>query len=258
MKESAQVNVYRFSELDGFEMKEATFLNKHFPKHFHTEWSLCRIDMGCENILLETKGFCLFANATILIPPFSVHSNWGNENSSWQYQSIYLNEDLVRYVAKKNNLDYDKLASASYYLQYNLPKISTQDSNYITQIENTLRSIFKNEVNQDNQLENNEILHYLNCNFKSKITLLDLERTFKVNKYKILRAFKAQTGISPQEYITALRMENAKKLFFKDKKIVNIALDSGFYDQSHFVHTFKRYFGITPFKYKSNCNILQD
>ncbi len=225
MKETAKVHIYRFSELDGLEIKEATFYNKSFPKHFHTEWSLCRINLGCENIFIENKEFCLFTNATILIPPFSVHANWGNENLSWKYQSIQINP---------------------------------QNKNYTSKIENILILLFDNKIRKEAKLEKTDIISYLNSNFADKITLSGLERKFKMNRYKILRNFKAEIGMTPQEYIMALRMENAKKSFFEGKKIIHIALDNGFYDQSHFVHTFKRYFGITPFSYKSNCNILQD
>lgn len=258
MDKSAKIHIYRFSELDGLEIKEATFLNKRFPKHFHREWSLGRIATGCENIEFENNDLCLFANATILIPPYSVHSNWGNKDASWKYQSIYLNEDFVQYVAKKSCLDYRKLLAQPYYLSYHLPFIQPKSVHYSRQIETILTQIFKDNAEPENQRNENELLAYLNAHFRDKITLSDLEQKFNINKYKILRDFKNQTGLTPQEYITALRMENAKKLFFNNEKIVNIALDNGFYDQSHFVHTFKKYVGVTPFAYKSNCNILQD
>ncbi len=40
MTEIAKVHIYRFPDFDGLEIKNATFYNKRFPKHFHTEWSL--------------------------------------------------------------------------------------------------------------------------------------------------------------------------------------------------------------------------
>ncbi len=258
MKSIAKINIYRFAELDGFEIKQATFLNKHFPKHCHTQWSLGRILIGSENIQIANKKILLLPNSTILIPPFSVHSNWGNSNLSWKYQSIYLNEDFVKYIAEKNGLDYYRLLSQPYFLAYNLPQIFPTSFNYIHQIETVLKLIFKNETSTTTFWVNNELIDYLNENFQDKITLSYLEKRFKINKYKILRNFKSQTGLTPQEYITSLRMENAKKMFFEQKKIVNIALDNGFYDQSHFVHTFKKYVGVTPFSYKSSCNILQE
>lgn len=258
MTESARVQLFRFSDLDGFEVKEAAFFNKTFPKHFHTDWSLGRIDMGCEYIQFQEAEIPLFRNAIILIPPYSVHANWGNKNALWKYQSIYLNEDLVKHIVHKANLDYSQLVAQPYYLAYNLPRIDLKSLDYYSQVENILSLIFEKKITEENEQLKSEILRYLNANFRNKISLSDLEKTFKINKYKILRDFKNKIGISPQEYITALRMENSKTAFFENKQIVRIALENGFYDQSHFVHAFKRYFGITPFSYKSNCNILQD
>ncbi len=251
------VKISKFSELDGLEIKEATFLNKKFPKHFHNEWSLGRIDLGCENMKIRNNDISLFCNATILISPYSVHSNWGNKDEFWKYQSIYINEDIVKYIAKKSQLDYCKLLAQPYYLTYDLPKINTQ--NLYLEIYHILSKIFEKKNQNITNLSkiNNEIIIFLNENFQEKITLSDLEKQFKTNKYKLLRCFKNDFGLSPLEYVNALRMESAKKMLFSNEQIVNVALENGYYDQSHFVHTFKKYVGITPIQYKSNCNILQ-
>jgi AraC-like DNA-binding protein len=42
------------------------------------------------------------------------------------------------------------------------------------------------------------------------------------------------------------------------KPLVHAALDSGFYDQSHFTNYFKYFVGITPKEYQQQCNIFQD
>jgi transcriptional regulator GlxA family with amidase domain len=42
----------------------------------------------------------------------------------------------------------------------------------------------------------------------------------------------------------------AGRLTDSDDGIAQIALDAGFYDQSHFTRTFKRHFGLTPLAYR--------
>lgn len=254
-----KIKVSKFSELDGLEIKEASFFNKHFPKHLHNEWSLGRIDMGCENMQIRDHKLSLFYNATILIPPYTVHSNWGNKGEVWKYQSIYINEDIVKHLAKKLCLNYHKLLSKPFYLEYNLPHINTNSKKLSIEIQSVLSTILQTKKQNIDYLfkDKDEILYFLENNFREKIILSDLEKRFKINKYKLLRSFKNDIGLTPLEYVNALRIENAKKMFFENDSIIDIALENGYYDQSHFVHTFKKYTGITPIKYKSNCNILQ-
>lgn len=42
------------------------------------------------------------------------------------------------------------------------------------------------------------------------------------------------------------------------KTLLHAALDTGFYDQSHFSNYFKYFTGATPGEYQKGCNIFQD
>lgn len=61
------------------------------------------------------------------------------------------------------------------------------------------------------------------------------------------RAFKRSVGTTPHGWLQNLRIETAK-LFLADRqlKLAEIALNSGFADQSHFTRTFRRLVGMTP------------
>jgi AraC-like DNA-binding protein len=55
-----------------------------------------------------------------------------------------------------------------------------------------------------------------------------------------------------------LRVEQAKRLLAAGQPLVEVALESGFYDQSNFSHYFQAYTGLTPGSYQASCNFLQD
>ncbi|MBW4457904.1 MAG: helix-turn-helix transcriptional regulator [Nostoc indistinguendum CM1-VF10] len=54
-------------------------------------------------------------------------------------------------------------------------------------------------------------------------------------------------GLSPHQYVLQNRVERAKKLITVcDSNLTDIALQVGFYDQTHFGKAFKRTVGVSP------------
>jgi AraC family transcriptional regulator len=61
------------------------------------------------------------------------------------------------------------------------------------------------------------------------------------------RCFKRSTGDTPYQYLTQLRLEEAKRLMLTaQRSLAEIALACGFGDQSHFTRTFSRNVGMSP------------
>ena len=65
------------------------------------------------------------------------------------------------------------------------------------------------------------------------------------------RCFKEYTGFAPHEYITQLRIYNAKYLLkATDLSIDEISRQTGFSDSVYFIQVFKKIEGITPSKFR--------
>jgi len=65
------------------------------------------------------------------------------------------------------------------------------------------------------------------------------------------RQFTQILGVTPNEYITTIRINAAMKLLEETNRLLSdIALAVGFYDQSHFTRSFKKARGITPGEYR--------
>jgi AraC-like DNA-binding protein len=275
IKSFAELQISKFSSFDGIEYKTAKFLNKEFPFHFHQEWSLALIEAGSELIKIDKVEILLNTDALILIPPFLAHSNSGNLNAYWQYRCLYINSDTANYFLKLRGIYEPVIQQTNYCISYNkilVNKFKQIKNNQLKnwELEKLLSEIFvslyfnNRELSlkcnyKANQIFNhNEIIDYLNSYNQNKITLEHLSSKFKYDKFKLMRSFKKKFGVSPQEYITSIRIENAKQLIFKNNSLVDIALSCGFYDQSHFTNTFKKFVGLTPLDYKNSCNIFQD
>lgn len=91
---------------------------------------------------------------------------------------------------------------------------------------------------------------FLDDHLGDSVNLDDLARLASVSRFHFARCFRSSTGESPMAFLRRLRIERAKQLLESgDQPISDIALELGFYDQSHFSRHFRRIVGTTPGRY---------
>lgn len=99
-------------------------------------------------------------------------------------------------------------------------------------------------------------LKYINENYNSEISVARLAEMehFTVNYYRSL--FIKCTGQTPVEYITAIRIDRAKKLLLGTKlQISDVADAVGYKDQIYFSRVFKKTVGISPTEYRLSASL---
>lgn len=86
--------------------------------------------------------------------------------------------------------------------------------------------------------------------YMQDLTLDDLAGVAGLSRYHFLRAFRRDVGVTPHAYLTSRRIAAAKGLLAGAAPLSEVALASGFYDQSHFSRAFKGCTGVTPGQYR--------
>lgn len=88
---------------------------------------------------------------------------------------------------------------------------------------------------------------FIENNLSDPIRLKALAQLIHLSESQFRRAFKAATGVSPHQWILMMRVERAKELLLEgESKMVDIALATGFVEQSHFNRLFARMTGQPP------------
>lgn len=94
-------------------------------------------------------------------------------------------------------------------------------------------------------------LDYITKNYGDKITLESLSELTNLSRSAFITSFKKLTGQSPLKYLSDYRLKIAKDLLSSsNKKITDVAISCGFFDNAHFTKEFKKAFGITPKTFK--------
>ncbi len=95
------------------------------------------------------------------------------------------------------------------------------------------------------------ILKYIQEHFNT-VSLAELSKFFNYSERQIQRIIKTSTDLSFSENILRLKMKKAKKLLKNsDISISVIAKETGYTDSGTFRQAFKKYYGMTPQKYRS-------
>jgi AraC-like DNA-binding protein len=94
---------------------------------------------------------------------------------------------------------------------------------------------------------------YIKQNLADSIRLEILANITGLSRSYFAHAFKRSTGLSPHCFLMQCRLEHSQKLLAEtNMPLAQIALASGFSDQSHFSRRFHQSIGITPRSFRQS------
>jgi two-component system response regulator YesN len=92
---------------------------------------------------------------------------------------------------------------------------------------------------------------YIREHFDKNLTLNDIAHAVYISPYYLSHIFKEQLNCTVIDYLTSVRIEEAKKLLRKKGiSIVNVAERIGYSDSGYFSKVFKKSEGVTPSAFK--------
>ncbi len=107
------------------------------------------------------------------------------------------------------------------------------------------RSLFE----EHNSIGN--LIEYMNNNYMNPITMQDIADKFNLSPSGLIYKFKKELGILPLQYLTNIRIKEAKKLLSTSLlNLADIAEMTGFENQYYFSRVFKQQTGIPPSEYR--------
>ena len=106
---------------------------------------------------------------------------------------------------------------------------------------------------EDNRLEYdyiNQAIHCMKLEYADGITVAEIAQRLNLSRSYFSTLFRERTGSTPQDYLTALRMEKAIELMTKYAMTPSVAaISTGYSDIYNFSRMFKRYTGMSPRAY---------
>ena len=81
--------------------------------------------------------------------------------------------------------------------------------------------------------------------------LSDFNASVSISQKSFIQKFKKNYLLTPNQYIKLKQVDYAVQIFKQNDKLslTHVGLESGFYDQPHFIRVFKQFCGVTPGKF---------
>jgi AraC-like DNA-binding protein len=87
---------------------------------------------------------------------------------------------------------------------------------------------------------------YIHAHFAENISGEELAGVVQVSRVHLSRSFAAAYGMPPHVYLNSVRVNAAKRLLLAGLPLADVAVATGFADQSHLTRRFKGHTGMTP------------
>jgi len=97
---------------------------------------------------------------------------------------------------------------------------------------------------------------FIDSHFHENINLADTADEALFSKFHFIRLFKNIYGKTPHQYLTYVRIENAKLLLQSRMTVTDVCYDVGFESVSSFTGLFRRVVGQTPSSYQARQHQL--
>lgn len=92
-----------------------------------------------------------------------------------------------------------------------------------------------------------KVIDYMDEHMGEPVALAELASIANVSRFHFTKLFKLSTGSSAMAFLERSRIRRAEELIRTgEMRLAEIALATGFADQSHFTRRFRRHTGYTP------------
>ena len=267
---------WRVRNLHNLECLHASNVVESLPRHAHQEYVIGVMLRGAEKVIRRSTTHILTAGDLILLNPGELHANDSAGQGS-TYRTLNPHPEFIRRVLSEIK---GREQHAPFFPEIVWDKetfnavlrlhVALEHSHSALEQESILIATLELLISK-HALDNFVAPHigrergyvkvvrdFLDAHYTENVSLSQLSSLVNLSPYHLLRTFRDEVGLPPHEYQSQLRIAQAKRLLREGLPIAQVALETGYVDQSHLSRHFKRLVGFPPGQYSPNSKNIQD
>jgi AraC-like DNA-binding protein len=270
------IKVWLPQDLTQLELHRGFSVARPVPRHWHDEYQLCLVESGKGDLIYRGTNFLTPPSSLFIVHPGEVHSNRAFDNLGCSYRTIFLPPEIMQNTAAEaqgkkadqpffpTTVIFDKEIIGRFLNLHSALEQSSSSLERQTLLLNFLNKLIDRFADSRPSphpfgLERKAVKQacdYLSEHYAENISLEKLASIANLSPFHFNRVFSEQVGMPPHAFQTQLRVSRAKSLLRQGRALTHIALETGFFDQSHLNRHFKRLTGVTVGQYRNSKNVL--
>ncbi len=237
----------RFSDINPLSMGAEKCAPNHSYGPATREYYLIHyVVSGCGKFFAQNETYNVKAGEIFIIKPYEVTTYTADSANPWHYIWVGFNGNLAKM------LDDIKIPVLAYHKNtfLDLPNCAKKNNMREEAVASKLFEMMSNLFDDESETARYEQLAYdfIRSNYMRNINIEEIASQLGVNRQYLSRLFKAQYGITMQNFLIKTRIDYAEKLLKKGYSVTESAYMVGYEDVFNFSKMFKQQKGISPSK----------
>ena len=238
-----------------------------FPSHFHEHYVIGFVEKGERVLSCRDREYAIEEGSIVLFNPGDSHACVQSDEGTFDYRGFNISKgvmfDLAEEVTGKRelpgfsrNVICDEEIACHLRLLHEMVMKGTGEFKKEETLLLLLSYLIQNygkpfeSCIPECRQEIEKACEYMTAHFTERIYLDQICRHAGLSKSTLLRAFTKEKGVTPYRYLETVRINEAKKLLSEGVPPVEVAIRTGFSDQSHFTNYFNLFLGLAPGTYR--------
>lgn len=261
----------RSTDVSGLVLGTGRFSEFHFDRHYHLDYHVGLVTEGAQRQHFKGDSMIVTPGSIAFMPPGEIHDGSGEGERPYTLKTFRLSPALLQNLSLELTGSHRQPEFAAGLL------VNTRLANNLLRLHEAMHSPVRISAlaiqtewlsqlhflfTQSGAIRPSEvkgtlapaqwqtIKDYCLAHLSEKITLDTLASLCVLGRFHFLRQFKQTIGMTPHAWLLRLRLEHACTLLAEGTQtLTEVALNVGFYDQSHFNRAFRQAFGVPPSGY---------
>ncbi|MDR3591237.1 MAG: AraC family transcriptional regulator [Negativicutes bacterium] len=243
----------------GITALSASFTDFAYKKHCHEEYAFGVTLAGIQQYHLDGSREISYPHGVMLFNPEQVHDGMARDKTGLRYVMLYVEPAaFLELLERRDSVRFSTPIVYDHRLEQSIVSLakavlSASDESLCSELLLAFADHFR-KVDFNPAARNDDVLtkkakEMIHCSREDVLKLDDICQELCISKFKLIRRFKASTGLSPYQYFLNRKIALARRSLEENRDIYSTVADCGFVDLAHLNRHFKSIYGTTAFEY---------